>query len=56
MNVLLSTICLLVLLVILALPLGLIVSQWIADAARERRHQAWRANHTEHETLKVFLL
>ena len=55
MNVLLSTVCLLGLLVILALPLGLIVTQFITDAARQRRQKTLPTHDASRESYAVFL-
>ena len=55
MNVLLSTICLFGLLVILALPLALIVAQFVTDAVRQRRQKALPTNDAARETYAALL-
>ena len=54
MNDVLVAVCFFFLLVILALPLGLIVSQLFADAARLRRHRALPSNAAPREPHSIY--
>ena len=54
MNDVLMAVCCFFLLVILALPLGLIVSQLFAEAARQRRHRTLPPNDAPREPHAIY--
>jgi hypothetical protein len=54
MNHLLTAVCFLVLLVILALPLGLIALQFITDAARRRKPKAALTDDVKRDAYALF--